>query len=48
MLTENDFKYEINKQVAVTYISDLARVTVVAKVISISSPKDITKDDKTL
>ena len=51
MLTENDFKYEMSKQVAVTDISDLAvnqRVTVVAKIISVSSPKEITKDDKTL
>ena len=40
----------MSKQVAVTDISDLPvnqRVTVVAKLINISSPKEITKDDKT-
>ena len=51
MLAENDFKYEMSKRVAVTDINDLAvnqRVTVVAKVISVSSPKEISKDDKIL
>ena len=51
MLTENNFKYEMSKQVAVTNISGLAvnqRVTIVAKVIGVSSSKEITKDDKTV
>ena len=51
MLTENNFKYEMSKQVAVTNISGLAinqRVTIVAKVVSVSSSKEITKDDKTV
>ena len=49
MLTENNFKYEMSKRVAVTDINDLAvnqRVTIVAKVISVSSPKENSKDDK--
>ena len=42
LLTEEDFKYEMSKQVTITDINDLAanqRVSVVVNVISISSPK---------
>ena len=41
----------MRKQVAIAEINDLAvnqRVSVVAKVVSVSTPKEITKDDKTL
>ena len=41
----------MSKQVAITDISDIAvsqRVSVIAKVVSVSSPKEITKDDRTL
>ena len=51
VLTEEDLKYEMSKQVAVTDINDLAvnqRVSVVAKVVSVSSFKEVTKDDRTL
>ena len=47
MLNENNFKYEMSKQVVVTDINDLdknKRENVVAKVINVSSPKEITKD----
>ena len=51
LLTEEDFKYEMSKQVAIADINDIAvnqRVSVVVKVISVSSPKEISKDDRTL
>ena len=47
MLNENNFKYEMSKQVVVTDINGLdenKRENVVAKVINVSSPKEITKD----